>query len=411
MAYDKKIENITYFDFSTNLLYQNNEPLLKNFKNNSVRMWYECVKERTNIIMRFMIHPVGVYCPGKCVYCVNKDKDRYNKENILTKQTLLDNIVYLFENYPERINRDAFFLTFAGGSPFFHPNIEELLDCAYFIKKEYGISVILSYFLDCLGDDNRLDNIARIISKYNKDFDSKVLFSCDFGSNYRNFDNFNIKERFNYLNNKIANSVQRVILSHYMKDFSVYDFIDGAKEIMKKENYIHKIYDLMTPDLLFDINTMYKDFDIIKNELPTIPNLRERGYFITDDDTFMDYTYATKIKENVWYRIRTELNCGVGNTIGVSQENNFLCIYGNFPVNSMDKCINIPLSMYEREKLLLSNDTCNKCFSKNVCPICFLQRQNMPCETYPTRQSYINMLAKDRYSTFNHFYDLCGEKQ
>lgn len=398
------IKDITYFDLNNNILYQNNEPLI-NINIDNKKLWWECIKERTNRINRFMIHPVGFYCPGQCAYCMNKDKDRHNT-NILTKDRLLSSIRYIFENYYDRINKETFVLTFSGGSPFFHPNIEELIDCAYVIKKEYNIEIVLSYFLDCLGNDNMLDNISRIISKYSKDFYSKVLYSCDFGSSHRNFQNFNFLDRFNYLDKRIETNIHRTLLTHYMSDFDVYAFIKKSMIYSNKENYVHKIYPLGSADLLFDISTMYADFDIMKKELSMIPNLREMGYFISSDDSFMDFAFFTPIQNNIWYKLRfNEMNCCVSNTIGISQKNYFLCLYGNLPVDTIDECINIPIKIYEEEKQLYT-DECKICISKNVCPLCYMQRKNVPCIKYPMKKEFINMVTKDRYSKYNHFYTM-----
>lgn len=399
------IINVTDFDLKTNILYQNNQLALP-IEISTQRIWWECIKERTNHIMRFMIHPVGFYCPGQCSYCMNKDKNR-NNTNILTKEKLLSSLQYVFENYYDRINKEMFVLSFSGGSPFFHPHIEELIDCAYFIKDTYNIDITLSYFLDCLGNDNKLDDIARIISKYSKDFYSKVLYSCDFGTTERNFMGFNFLDRFHYLDSRIDKNIQRTLLTHYMKNFNITSFINYSLHYMNNNNYIQKIYPLGTSDLLFDVDTMYKDFDYMKKEIPMIPNVREMGYFISEDDTFMDFAYFTKIVDNVWYKIRfNEMNCCVSNTIGINQENYFLCFYGNLPVTTIDECINIPMKLYEDEKKLFLNMYCDSCYSKNVCPMCYMQRLTIPCEKYKARQEYTNMVTKDRYTSYKHFYDI-----
>ena len=49
---------------------------------------------------------------------------------------------------------------------------------------------------------------------------------------------------------------------------------------------------------------------------------------------------------------------------------------------------------------------CDSCYSKNVCPMCYMQRLTIPCEKYKARQEYTNMVTKDRYTSYKHFYDI-----
>lgn len=405
------IKNITKFNIETGLLYQNNEPVLeKDFKVISPRIWWECLKYKTNTISKLVLYPVGLYCPGNCSYCMHKNENK-SELKILSSSRVKNIIIDLFQNHSERIDEKTFTFALTGGSPFYHNDIESILDLAFFIKKEYNKDVRFSYFLDGIGSQEHVDNIIKIINKYNKWFESKVTFSCDYGSNYRNSSNFNIRDRFKYFDKNLSLDIHRMIFSHYVSNFNCDDFCRSASHFLNNETlYTHKLYILTSDDLKFTCDNMIEDFDKIKKELPVVPNLRERGYFISNNLAYLDSAYFYPIRSNVWKKIRfNEMNCSLGNSVGISQSNIFPCFYGKWGVNSIKECINIPINLIELEEKLYNDPYCDTCVSKSVCPLCLTQRYEMPCYENEYIKHYINMLTHDRYDIYYKFYNYISE--